>query len=172
MLNQIESPEKLDSKSSSPGSIVALSGKTGEHRALTDEECPGHTFLVIEVGVEHGFRLRCQTCLREFVSYGKRVLDPISEELTTLRDDSKAYAGVKVLYRYSRGSATGLTELPAKWFRHVGYAYELFRGITQEAAISAWPHDSTDKLEIITVQFFQRGTLGWQPRQKREFRIL
>jgi len=172
MPNQINSPEKLDSKSLSLGAMVAFSGKTGEHRTLTEEECPGHTFLVIEVGAAHGFRIRCQTCLREFVSYGNRVLDPITDELATLRDESKAYAGVKVLYSYSRGTATGLTELPAKWFRNVGYAYDMFRGTTQEAAISAWPRDSTDKLKIITVQFFQRGTSGWHLHQQREFRIL
>jgi hypothetical protein len=172
MLSQIESPETLESKSLSLGSIVAFSGKMGQHRTLTEEECPGNTFLVFVIGVEHGFRIRCETCLREFVSYGKRVLDPISEELSTLRDDSKAYAGVKVSYHHCRGSANGLTELPAKWFRHIGYAYELFRGITQEAAVLAWPHGSTDRLELITVQFFQRAALGWRLHQQREFRML
>jgi hypothetical protein len=53
----------------------------------------------------------------------------------------------------------------------VGKAYDVFRGTTQEAAIFAWPHDSNDKLKIITVQFFQRGASGFQLHQQREFRF-
>lgn len=153
------------------GSEVAFSGKAGEHRTLTEEECPGHTFQVIEVGTSQGFRIRCLTCLRVFLSYGRRVHDPIADELSTLRDESSAYAGVKVLYCYGRGTDNGMTELPAKWFRDVGKAYEVFRGTTQEAAIFAWPHDSNDKLKIITVQFLQRGASGFQLYQQQEFRF-
>jgi hypothetical protein len=172
MPDQTHIPETLNFQSLSLGSVAAFSGKNGQHRTLTEEECPGDTFLVFEAGAARGFRIRCQTCLREFVSYGNRVLDPMSDELATLRDELKSYAGVKVLYRYSRGTEIGTTELPAKWFQNVGNAYDMFHGTTQEAATLAWPHDSTDKLEIITVQFFQRGTLGWQLQQQREFRIL
>jgi hypothetical protein len=61
------------------GSVVAFSGKAGEHRTLAEKECPGHTFQVIEVGAAQGFHIRCQTCLREFLSYGSRVHDPIAD---------------------------------------------------------------------------------------------
>jgi hypothetical protein len=87
----------------------------------------------------------------------------------------RALAAVKIKYRYSHGRANSAVEIPSKWFKNVPRAHELFEGITEEAAISAWPrsrYDPTDKLNSISIEFFRKGVADWECVERKEYDVL
>jgi len=152
-----------------PRDTVSFAEEAGAHMTLDETPCPENTFHVVTVGVG-GVRVRCHRCNRELISYGSRIVDPLVKERLNLRDESGAIAGVRASYRYTHGDATGLTEIPPKWFCNIDMAYEYFSGITEQAAVSSFPrYDPTDTVNSVTIEFCQKQTGDWHIEKQRIF---
>jgi hypothetical protein len=156
------------------GSVIEFQGHAGEHGMLSGQGCPGRQFLVIECGVGAIYQnlVRCTHCHLELSAYGSSVINPLAEALLDARDIEPRLFAIRTTYRFRHHNANGVDSNPDIWFASESKARDMFKRITREAAIKAWPvRDHQDVLNCAIVSVSVRRDHDWQEIEKREFKL-
>lgn len=157
------------------GSVVEMSGRTGNHTALNGQPCPGRLFSVVSVGVGgvHQNQVECETCHMRLAAYANEVVDPFAAAVRdTASTPLPGTFKVSTDYRFRLNGGNHLRSDPEIWFRSEQDARAIFDNLTQDAALAVWRPGNQEILDTVTVSLSVREGRVWKQISDKKFSVV